>query len=323
MIHSKSSSEAYNNSALKVLNRVRESLDSLESWLGEPFYEAVELVLATKGRVILSGMGKSGHIARKIAATMASTGTPATFVHPAEASHGDLGMITEKDTVILLSNSGETKELQDITFYCKRFSIPLISIVRRSKSSLVGASNVALILPEVPEATSVNAPTTSTTMMIVLGDALAVAILEKKGFTAEDFGTYHPGGKLGAAFLRVSDLMHKGKTVPSVKLDTKMTDALLEITKKSLGCAAVVDSDNNVIGVITDGDLRRNMTNDIITKLAKDVMTASPLVIQKSMLATEALALMEKKSITSLLVVHETKLEGVLHIHDILRAGVA
>lgn len=319
----KATNSSYHESAVKVFSRAREAIEAMEAWLDEPFYSAVDLMASAKGRIILSGMGKSGHVARKIAATLASTGTPASFVHPGEASHGDLGMIAHNDVVLLLSNSGETKELKDMVFYCKRFSIPLIAIVRRKKSALVNASNVALVLPEIPEATIVNAPTTSTTMMLVLGDALAVALLEKKGFGSDDFGVYHPGGKLGAAFLRVSELMHKGKKIPTVSKDTPMAETLIEMTEKSLGCAIVIDEAQKVLGVITDGDLRRHMSENITRLKAHQVMTHSPLTVESTMLATEALSIMEKKSITSLIVVKDEKVQGVLHIHDILRAGVA
>lgn len=310
------------DSAQKVFTYAIEGVKALDAWLGEPFEQAVDLMASIKGRVILSGMGKSGHVARKIAATLASTGTPAFFVHPGEASHGDLGMVTENDVIVLLSNSGETKELKDIILYCKRFSIPVIGMVRRKKSALVDASDVALILPEVPEATHVNAPTTSTTMMLVLGDALAVALLERHGFDAEQFSRFHPGGKLGAAFLKVSDLMHKGKALPLVSESAPMSEVIVETTKKSLGCAVVVDKNEQVIGIITDGDLRRHIQDDIASLTAVDVMTKSPLTITPQMLASEALAVMEKKSITSLIVTKDAKALGVIHIHDILRAGV-
>jgi arabinose-5-phosphate isomerase len=310
-------------SARKVFSRAEEGIKALDEWLGDPFSRAVNLIASIEGRVILSGMGKSGHVARKIAATLASTGTPAVFVHPAEASHGDLGMVTEKDVVVLLSNSGETKELKDMVFYCKRFSIPMIGIVRRQKSALVETVDLALVLPEVPEATSVNAPTTSTTMMLVLGDALSVALLERKGFDAEQFSTYHPGGKLGSAFLKVSALMHKGKSLPLVHESSLMTEVLIEMTKKSLGCAVVVDDKNVLKGIVTDGDLRRHMKDSITTLQAQEVMTANPFTIPMNTLATEALAMMEKRAITSLVVTDGSHPKGVLHIHDILRAGVA
>lgn len=297
-------------------------LQALKDWIGEDFVKAVEILSNLRGRVVLSGMGKSGHIARKIASTLASTGTPALFVHPGEASHGDLGMVTKEDALILLSNSGETAELKDIIYHARRFSIPLIGIVRRQTSVLVTSSDVALVLPEVPEACSVDAPTTSTTMMLALGDAIAVALLEKRGFSKDDFGVYHPGGKLGATFLKVADLMHTGDELPVVFQDTLMSDVIIEMTAKRFGCAAVVGSDCDLLGVITDGDLRRHMSADLTGRKASDVLTANPKTIQKHNLASKALSLMEEKSITSLLVVENQKLVGILHIHDILRAGV-
>ena len=314
------------NTDIKVAKRVFEleieGLKALEDWLGDEFCAAVDLLFATKGRVILSGMGKSGHVARKIAATMASTGTPAMFVHPAEASHGDLGMVTKDDAVILLSNSGETAELKDVINYCKRFDIPLIGMVRRKSSVLVSASNVALVLPEVPEACTVNAPTTSTTMMLALGDALAVALLERHGFDNEGFNVFHPGGKLGAAFMKVADLMHSGEGLPLVAEDALMADALIVMTKKSLGCIGVVDGSGDLLGIITDGDLRRHMSSDITKRKVVDVMTKDPLTISREDLASQALNAMESRSITNLFVVEAGKPVGVLHIHDILRAGV-
>jgi arabinose-5-phosphate isomerase len=308
--------------AKRVFETEIAGLKALEDWLDDKFVAAVDILHAAKGRVILSGMGKSGHIARKIAATMASTGTPAMFVHPAEASHGDLGMITPNDAVILLSNSGETAELKDIIYYCGRFKIPLIGMVRRSTSVLVSASNVALILPEVPEACTVNAPTTSTTMMLALGDALAVALLERHGFSKDDFNVFHPGGKLGAAFIKVKDLMHSGDSLPLVKDDALMSDALLVMTKKSLGCVGVVNNSGDLLGIITDGDLRRHMSHDLISKNVKEIMTKNPLVTHEDDLAAKALNLMESKSITNLFVVVDGKPKGVVHVHDILRAGV-
>lgn len=299
-----------------------EGLKALEKWLDTKFSEAVEILHKTKGRVVLSGMGKSGHIARKIAATMASTGTPAMFVHPGEASHGDLGMITKDDAVILLSNSGETAELKDIISFCRRFNIPLIGMVRRETSVLVDASDVALILPAVPEACIVDAPTTSTTMMLALGDALAVALLQRRGFGKDDFKIFHPGGKLGAAFIKVKDLMHKGDTIPLIKSDVMMSDALIVMTKKSLGCVGIIDEKGDLLGIITDGDLRRHMSNDLISKKAGDIMTQNPTVIAPEDLATKALNVMESRSITNLFVLDEKKPVGILHIHDMLRAGV-
>jgi arabinose-5-phosphate isomerase len=309
-------------SAKRVFETEIAGLKALEDWLDNKFIEAVDILHSLKGRVILSGMGKSGHIGKKIAATMASTGTPAMFVHPGEASHGDLGMITQDDAVILLSNSGETAELKDIITYCGRFKIPLIGMVRRSTSVLVNASNVALVLPEVPEACHINAPTTSTTMMLALGDALAVALLERRGFTGDDFNVFHPGGKLGSAFLKVKDLMHTGENLPLVNDRDLMSDALLIMTKKSLGCVGVINSSGDLLGIITDGDLRRHMSPALTSKNVKEVMTKNPLVTREEDLATKALSIMESRSITNLFVVENNKPKGVLHIHDILRAGV-
>lgn len=309
--------------AKRVLQQEQEGLHALEDWLGEDFAAAVELIANSDGRVILSGMGKSGHIAHKIAATMASTGTPAQFVHPGEASHGDLGMVTKNDVLVLLSNSGETKELHDIIDYSRRFSIPLIGIVRRDSSILVSASDVALVLPEIPEASSVDAPTTSTTMMLALGDALAVALLERKGFGIEDFNVFHPGGKLGTRLLKVSDIMHKDADVPMVGNEAQMADVLLEMTGKRLGCAGVVDDANKLLGIVTDGDLRRHMSDDFTKLPVADVMTAEPVTIHSEALASEALQIMEQRAITNIFVVDDGIVVGVVHIHDILKAGVA
>src|SRR3989338_1007356 len=248
--------------ARRVIAREAEALAMLGQVLDGSFSDAVGMILAAKGRVIVSGMGKSGHIANKIASTLASTGTPAFFIHPAEASHGDLGMITKDDVVILLSNSGETKELRDIIFYCRRFEIPIIAMVRRAESELVKSADVALVLSKAPEATKINAPTTSTTMMLALGDAIAVSLVDAKGFDVENFGTFNPGGKLGAAFIRVKDIMRIGAEMPLVSEFDKMPEILLEMTSKHLGCAGVVYSDKKLIGIITDGDLRRHITQD-------------------------------------------------------------
>ncbi len=309
-------------SARKVLEIEIKGLKALERWLDDKFIAAIDLIYSCTGRVILSGMGKSGHVARKIAATLASTGTPAFFVHPGEASHGDLGMVTKNDVVILLSNSGETSELGDIINYSKRFSIPLIGIVRRETSILVTASDVALILPNIPEATETNAPTTSTTMMLALGDALAIALLERRGFTNDDYGIFHPGGKLGAAFIKVKDLMHKGKEVPLVHEDMKMSDVLIEITRKRFGCAGVIKQNGEISGIITDGDLRRHMSPNITERTASDIMTKNPITIGLEDLASKSLSIMQDKTITSLFIIDDKKPVGILHIHDILKAGV-
>jgi len=305
-----------------VLAQEIKGLQALSDALGEAFALAVSTLAEIKGRVIVTGMGKSGHVARKIAATMASTGTPAYFVHPGEASHGDLGMITKDDAVLALSNSGETAELSDIIGYCKRFSIPLVGVARRSGSMLVEAADVALVLPEVPEACATGAPTTSTTMMMALGDAMSVALVERRGFSKQDFSVFHPGGKLGKAFIRVSDLMHGGAELPLVKATDIMRDVLLTMTSKRFGCAGVLDG-GKLVGIITDGDLRRHMQADLLEKTASAIMKNSPLSIRPQALAAEALAIMNDKSITSLFVVEAEKPVGILHIHDCLRAGIA
>lgn len=306
-----------------VLAQEIAGLQALADTLGAPFAQAVEVLSASQGRVIVTGMGKSGHVARKIAATMASTGTPAYFVHPGEASHGDLGMVTRQDAVLALSNSGETAELSDIITYCKRFSIPLVAMVRRAGSMLVEAADVALVLPDTPEASPVNAPTTSTTMMMALGDALAVALLERKGFTKEHFSTFHPGGKLGQAFLLIDKLMHGGDELPLVADSAPMREALIAMTGKRFGCVGVVKN-GTLAGIITDGDLRRHMQPDLLERRAADIMTSHPLTIRPGALAAEALALMNEKSVTTLFVVDDAhKPVGIVHIHDCLRAGVA
>jgi len=314
--------KSYIDSAIKTINVEIEGLTSLLSFFGENYIKAVDLILNCKGRVVVSGMGKSGHIGGKIAATFASTGTPSFFIHPGEASHGDLGMITQDDVVILLSNSGETKELKDIIYYCKRFEIPIIGIIRRVESELTKASTVPLVLPAIPEANTVNAPTTSTTMMLALGDALAVSLIDAHGFNPEKFGVFHPGGKLGSNFLKVRDLMREGKDVPLVTEDKRMSDVLFEMTSKHLGCTGVINSENELIGIITDGDLRRHIDNNFLTHSAAEIMTKNPVTTSSQTLAVEAIAVMNKKSITSLFVIDEKEVVGILHLHDCLRSGV-
>ena len=309
--------------AYTVLDQEIKGLQALKESLGQLFIDAVEVLSGTKGRIVLSGMGKSGHIGRKIAATMASTGTPALFVHPGEASHGDLGMITKDDAVILLSNSGETAELADIINYTRRFGITLIGMVRRDTSVLVDSADIALILPAIPEGSPTGAPTTSTTMMLALGDALAIALLERRGFSPEDFHVFHPGGKLGAALLKVENLMHRGDTIPLARGDTPMSDILIEITTKSMGCIGIVDDTKKLLGIVTDGDLRRHMSPELLGLAAKEVMTANPLTARSGMLASQVLAIMNERKITNLFVVNEEKtVVGIIHIHDCLRAGV-
>ena len=310
------------DSARAVIAREVEGLEAVSASLDDTFLSVVEVIANLRGRVIVSGMGKSGHVARKIAATMASTGTPAHFVHPSEASHGDLGMITPDDMVLCLSNSGDTHELRDIVSYARRFAIPLVALVRRHGSTLAEAADLTIVLPEVPEASPVGAPTTSTTMMMAYGDALAMALLEKKGFSREDFGVFHPGGKLGAQLMRVADLMHGADEVPLVDESTPMQQTLLTMTAKRFGCAGVTNKNGELVGVVTDGDLRRHMDNELMEKTAAEVMTKTPVTITPVMLAAEALGIMNSKSITCLFVIEQQKPVGILHIHDCLRAGV-
>jgi arabinose-5-phosphate isomerase len=315
-------------SAVRVLTLEADAIRTLADSLDGAFTAAIDRLenLSTRktgGRVIVSGMGKSGHIARKIAATLASTGTPAQFVHPAEASHGDLGMITAADVVICLSNSGETPELNDLVAHAKRFEIPLIAITSREGSTLAQAADVALILPKAPEACPLGlAPTTSTTMMLALGDALAVALLERRGFTAEDFQVLHPGGKLGKALIKVSDIMHTGDEVPLVAPGTGMREAVLVMTAKTFGCVGIADKTGKLMGVITDGDLRRHIDGDLFAQRVDDVMTRAPKTIRPQALAAEALGRMKASKVTALFVVADGKVSGILRIHDILRAGV-
>lgn len=314
--------KSFINSAIATIKTEIKGLESLLENFNDDYVRAVDLILNCKGRIIISGMGKSGHIANKIAATFASTGTPAFFIHPGEASHGDLGMITENDVVILLSNSGETKELKDIIYYCKRFEIPIIGIIRRRESELTKASNVALVLPAIPEANKVNAPTTSTTMMLALGDALAVSLIDARGFNSESFGVFHPGGKLGSNFLKVSDLMRIDDQIPLINQNAKMPEVLLEMTSKHLGCSAVIDEKKKLLGIITDGDLRRHIDKDFLNYSAKEIMTKNPVITHSHTLAVEAISVMNKKSITSLFVLEDEKIIGILHLHDCLRSGL-
>ncbi len=310
----------------RVLTAESEALSVLAARLGSEFLDALDLLTRDEGgRVIVTGMGKSGHVGRKIAATLASTGTPALYVHPGEASHGDLGMVTKLDAVLALSNSGETSELTDIVTYTRRYAIPLVAITSRTESSLAEAADVALILPDVGEACPMGlAPTTSTTMMLALGDALAVALLDRKGFSSADFQIYHPGGKLGRQLMKVADLMHEGEAVPLIAPDRPMSEVLLVMSQKSFGCVGVTDEAGALVGIITDGDLRRHMEPNLLGRSAGEVMTLAPSTIRPGILAAEALRIMNAKKITSLFVVGDSKRpEGILHLHDCLRAGVA
>lgn len=310
----------------QVIEMEAKALTALAASLDDSFVAAVDCLLKVQGRVILTGMGKSGHVARKIAATMASTGTPAYFVHPGEASHGDLGMITEKDALIGLSNSGETNELGDIIEFARRNMVPVIAMVGRIPSTLGSAADVCLLTPEAAEACPhVLAPTTSTTMMLALGDALAVALLERRNFTARDFGRLHPGGKLGRRLVTVADIMHEGSELPVAPSGTLMSDALIEMTAKSLGCIAITDADGRLAGIITDGDLRRGMKRPhLLSQSVEDVMTRSPRTIRATALASEGVGIMHENKVTSLFVLDDDQRPvGLLHIHDCLRAGVA
>ena len=309
----------------RVIGTEAAALALLADSLGDAFVRAVDLLMAVRGRVIVSGMGKSGHIARKIAATLASTGAPSFFVHPAEASHGDLGMITPADVVMLLSNSGVTVELADLIAYTRRFAIPLIGVAGRADSTLLRAADVALVLPAAPEACAVGlAPTTSTTMTLALGDALAVTLMEQRRFTPEQFRGFHPGGKLGARLATVGQLMHGGADVPVIEPGASMGDALLVMSGKGFGVVGVLDAAGDLAGIVTDGDLRRNL-DGLLGKRVDEVMTRNPRTIPSTALASEALGVMNGAKITSLFVTRPEaprRPVGILHVHDCLRAGV-
>jgi len=311
--------------ARRVLRQEIAGLEALAAELGAAFAEAVETLASIAGRVTVTGMGKSGHVARKMASTLASTGTSAQFVHPAEASHGDLGMIVAGDAVVALSNSGDTSDLAHILEHARRFRLPIIAITSGAKSALAEAADVTLLLPAAAEACPMGlAPTTSSTMMMVLGDALAVALLERKGFSADDFQRLHPGGQLGRRLLKVTDIMHEGPAVPLVTGETAMTEAILTMTAKSFGCVGITDRDGRLAGVVTDGDLRRHMGDRLLRSTVTQVMSPRPKTIRPQALAAEALAVMNEHTITSLFVVDgKGKPLGILHIHDCLRAGVA
>lgn len=316
------------DSALRTLGTEQAGLtalaNALQNGLAEPFEKAVELIGAVTGRIILTGVGKSGHISAKLAATFASTGTPAFFVHPAEANHGDLGMIAKDDVIIALSWSGETAELKGIVNYSRRFSIPLIAITSGSKSALAREATVVLELPKAKEACPHGlAPTTSTLMQLVLGDALAIALLEARGFTADHFRVYHPGGKLGAKLTQVGELMHRGDEIPTVKRGTPMRDAAFILAQKRFGCVVVLEDDGRLAGIITDGDLARNIGHDMGAMVVDDMMTRQPKSVKPDTLAGVALAILEDLKISALVVVVEERPVGIVHFHDLLRLGVA
>ncbi len=320
-------------SALRTLDAEGSGVDALKAALRDglsaTFIAAIDLIRAAQGpsaqgRVIVTGMGKSGHVARKIASTFASTGTPALYVHPAEAGHGDLGMITKDDVIVALSWSGETSELKNLTDYSQRHSIGLIAMTANADSTLAKNADVVLTLPQAREACPHNlAPTTSALMQLALGDALAIALLESRGFTAIDFGLLHPGGKLGALLKTVQEFMHTGAAVPLMPLGTRMSDAILEMTTKGFGCVGITDQRGSLVGIITDGDLRRHMRADLLDQNVDDVMTRSPKTVRPDQLMSETLELLNATKVTALFVVDAGKPAGLIHVHDLLRAGAA
>lgn len=314
-------------SAVRTLELERAGLTALQSALtgalADPFNAAVEAVRNATGRVIITGIGKSGHVGQKIAATLASTGTPAHFVHASEASHGDLGMITPQDVVIALSWSGETVELSSILNYTRRFSVPLIALTSKDDSALGKAADIVLALPRETEACPLGlAPTTSTVMQLAIGDCLAIALLESQAFSKQDFKVFHPGGQLGASLKYVSDIMHSGDALPLTHLATPMADALVTMTSKSFGCIGAVDEAGNLAGIVTDGDLRRKMADNLLEKSVADIMTANPKTLTLDMMAPVALEMLSGQ-ITAAFVVEDKKPVGIVHLHDLLRAGVA
>ena len=315
-------------SALRTIETEAAGLAILKAALGnglsEPFARAVATIAAARGRVIVTGIGKSGHVGAKIAATLASTGTPASFVHATEASHGDLGMITDNDVVLALSWSGETQELAATIAYTRRFKVPLVAITSRSESALGTAADIVLALPKVEEACPHGlAPTTSTILQMATGDALAIALLEARGFTAQDFKVYHPGGRLGASLLHARDVMHGGEKLPLATPATTMRDAIVLITQKGFGVLGIVDEAGQLVGIITDGDLRRHLSHDFLDKTAGDVMTRAPKTIPGDMLLASAMEFLNRTSITAVFVVEDGRPVGVIHLHDLLRHGVA
>jgi len=315
-------------SAGRTLRNEIEGLQALEkaltNGLSAPFAKAVRLIRSIPGRVIVTGIGKSGHIGSKMAATFASTGTPAFFVHPSEASHGDLGMVTADDAIIAISWSGETRELASIIAYSRRFRVPLIAITSNAKGTLGRAADIVIALPKVAEACPHGlAPTTSTVLQLSVGDALAIALLEARGFTPQDFGIFHPGGRLGATLQYVRNVMHTGERMPLTPMDTPMSEAIVLITQKGFGSLGVIDEAGRLMGIITDGDLRRHLATDLLSKRVDEVMTRSPKTIGPDVLVASALETLETSSISALFVVEDGRPVGIIHLHDLLRAGVA
>jgi len=308
------------NSAKKTLITEVKGLKSLSNTFNNAFYNAVRTIYNTKGRVIVTGIGKSAHIGNKISATLSSTGTPSFFIHATEASHGDLGSIKKNDSVIAISNSGETNELSNIINYTKRYNIPLISITSNPKSALHAKSTYGILYKRQKEACPLNlAPTTSTTMTLVIGDCIAISLLEMRGFKKNQFKNFHPGGNIGKDLKKVSEIMHSKNTVPLARQNDKMSKVLIQMTKKSFGCIGVVNNKNNLIGIITDGDLRRNMDNEFLNKKAYEIMTKKPTIADKNLLVGEAINIMNENKITGLFVCEKNKPIGIIHIHDLLR----
>ncbi|WP_182085344.1 KpsF/GutQ family sugar-phosphate isomerase [Aureimonas sp. ME7] len=315
-------------SAIRTVRTEAEGLgllaEALEGELGSAFERVLDIIASIKGRLVVTGIGKSGHVGSKIAATFASTGTPAFFVHPVEANHGDLGMIGRDDAVLAMSWSGESAELKGIVAYTRRFRIPLIAITSREASALGREADERLVLPRITEACPHGlAPTTSTTLQLALGDALAVALLERKGFMPSDFRVFHPGGQLGASLRHVGDVMHRGEALPLVASGTPMSEAILAISRKGFGCVAVVDGEGRLLGIVTDGDLRRHLAPDLLARTVDEVMTTAPKTIRPDTLAVKALDIINGANITALMVVEAERPVGIIHLHDLLRLGVA
>ena len=309
--------------AKQVLQIENDGLVALANSLGTKFVKALDILQTIEGRVVVTGMGKSGHIGRKIASTLASTGVPSFFVHPGEASHGDLGMIDKSDAVIAISNSGETPEMSDLIAFTRRFKVPLIAITSNDTGTISEQADLTLLLPRVKEACPMGlAPTTSTTMALALGDTIALALMNRLGFTLDDFKLRHPGGQLGKRLLKISDIMHTGKAIPVTNGKNLMSEVIPEMTAKSFGCIAIVDDSGKIRGIITDGDLRRHMANELLNHHAEDVMTPNPKTIRPTALASEAVLIMNEAQITNLFVAEDQRVVGIIHIHDCLRAGV-
>ena len=300
---------------IKYLSIVKESLDS-------SFARAAELILSTKGRVIVCGIGKSGIIAKKIATTFSSVGKASVFLNAAEANHGDLGMVRFNDTVVLLSNSGESTELIGVINYCKEHNIPIIAIVSKKKSTLYDSADISILIPSNCEVSYINIPTTSTTLMTVIGDAFAAMIVECNNITLDEYKKYHPGGNIGNSLIRVKEVMRTGDSLPIINSEMQMSEALLIMTQKSLGCLIIADENNNILGFITDGDLRRHISSDLVKMQVKDIMSVNPKVVSQDVFALEALEYMNNNAITSLVVAEENKIKGIIHVHDCLKVGL-